>query len=70
MFCPLKFNSATISGSGYPDERTCLCEESKCAWYEEHFVKCAIAVDSYLKGVADHRLEVKEAMRERGEYRY
>ena len=41
----------------------CLREE--CAWWEEHFGKCAIAVEAHLKGVADHRLEVKESQRDR-----
>jgi len=46
-------------------ETTCPCEEENCAWWNEYFGKCSIAVDSYLKGIETHRQEVKEYMRNR-----
>ena len=58
MKCPL-LSAGTTQRQG--DE----CMRENCAWWEEHFGKCAIAVEAYLKGVADHRLEIKESQRDR-----
>lgn len=41
------------------------CLRQDCAWWEEHFGKCCIAIEAHLKGMADHRLEVKESQRDR-----
>ena len=62
MICPLKPQQFDSHEECYPDA---TCDMGNCAWWEEHFGKCCIAVDAYLKGVADHRLEVKESMRDK-----
>lgn len=65
MICPLKFNSNTIDADGNSRSHSCLCELQDCAWWNEYFGKCSIAIDSYLKGIEDHRLEIKQAMKDR-----
>ena len=62
MICPLQPRNYDPSEEHYLDP---TCDMEKCAWWEEHYGKCCIAVDAYLKGVADHRLEVKENIKNR-----
>ena len=64
MFCPLKFNlkedledSHGVSG--------CQCEASQCAWWNDYWGKCAIAIDAYLRGIEDHRHEIKVDLEDR-----
>lgn len=51
MICPMKLNN--------PNNRPvdCQCEQTDCEWWNEHFGKCSIAVDAYLKGQEDRQLE-------------
>jgi len=65
MICPLKFNSNTTDADGAVRKDVCLCEREDCAWWNEYFGKCSIAVESYLRGIEDHRVEIKQAMRDR-----
>ena len=64
MKCPLvwyqDYDKGVPSGFRYGD---CLKEE--CAWWNDYYGKCSISVDAFLKGIADHRLEVKQAMKDR-----
>jgi len=67
MYCPLKFTvfaDPEVSPTEKVLDVNCQCELTKCAWYDEYFGKCSMAVDSYLKGIADHRLEVKQSTRD------
>ena len=56
MKCPLK-TSKYIWPSGAEECQFEDCLGAECAWWEAEFGKCCIAVDAYLKAVADHRLE-------------
>lgn len=62
MLCPLKFNSLSL---GNHIQDMCKCEHQECAWWEERFGKCAIAVNAYLEGREDHQAEVRDFMRNR-----
>ena len=64
MICPMKFMilaDPNITQTNEAIDNCCLCDRDKCAWWDEYFGKCTIAVSSYLKGIEDHRLEVRQA---------
>jgi len=46
-------------------KKCCRCDMLECAWWDEYFGKCTIAVSSYLRGIEEHRLEVKQVMGDR-----
>ena len=51
MYCPLKFNSNTISAHGEtPTPDSCQCEKEKCHLWEYNTKTCALATDAILKG--------------------
>lgn len=41
------------------------CLKEKCAWWNEYYGMCSQAIDGYLKGIADYRLEIKQSMQDR-----
>ena len=64
MKCPIrKREYNTAEGIHVTEWQDCMLGD--CAWWEEHLGKCCMAVEAYLKGVADRRLEVKESQRDR-----
>lgn len=64
MKCP-KFRVALLSLGVSYDNAHDECLKQDCEWFNEHFGRCSLAVDAYLKGQEDHRLEVKQAMKDR-----
>jgi hypothetical protein len=64
MKCPLSNHGLHPSETG---ERVLPadCILNECAWWNEYFGKCCIAVDAYLKGIEDHRLEIKQTIKDR-----
>jgi len=65
MICPLKFNGTTLDRVGFHYEGKLECEQASCAWWNERFGMCSLAVDAYLKGQEDWRRE-KEIIRKGG----
>ena len=56
MKCPLKRSKYVyLSGSEEAVFEDCIYRE--CAWWEERFGKCCIAVDAYLQSQADRHTE-------------
>lgn len=64
MICPL-FNLAAINKDAFPQNDQTKCILQECAWWNEYFGKCSLAVSAYLKGIEDHRQEIKTFMRDR-----
>jgi len=60
MLCPLKFNNPNST------MQQCECERTDCEWWNERFGRCSMAVDAYLKGQEDRRLE-QDLIRKGGE---
>lgn len=58
MMCPMKFSQGVDSYIGASDYMK--CHQADCAWWNERFEKCSVAVDSYLKGIEHRRQEAKE----------
>lgn len=62
MICPL-YQAALLSSpvntswNKKTKESYAPCDGADCAWWNEHFGGCCIAVDAYLKGQEDHRAE-------------
>jgi len=58
MKCPLNKATTYFDGKEYQVVMAdCLKEE--CAWWEERFKKCCVAVPAYLSGNEDVRKEAK-----------
>jgi len=57
MYCPNKF----AHGVKILEPEYFQCETTNCAWWNERFGMCCIAVDAYLKGVEDSRREAPVA---------
>jgi len=53
MFCPMKF-LMKISEPASEDLvlKLASCDKN-CAWYNEHFKMCCVAVDAHLKATED-----------------
>ena len=64
MKCPLFVQSYMLKTGAAPTHQ-CDCLKEECAWWNEYFGKCCVAVSSYLKGIEGHRLEIKQTMRDR-----
>ena len=62
MKCPLLL-AANTSWEGFELREIDDCLQAECAWWEEQFGKCCIAVDAHLKGVEDRLLEREIARR-------
>ncbi len=67
MICPIMsaIVGLTFNKVSEPDTDFTPCRGIDCAWWNKHFGQCSIAVEAYLKGLADHRLEVKQASEDR-----
>ena len=48
MLCPMKFHRQEV----WADTK---CEGKKCAWWNEYYAKCSVAVDAHLKSTEDKR---------------
>lgn len=54
MICPV------MSANAIPH-----CQTTACAWWNERFGMCCVAVPAYIKGVEDRRQELKEWKKDR-----
>jgi len=59
MICPKKFNSVTVDKMGIIWADACHCETTSCAWWNERFGMCCMAVDAHIKGV-EVRIELEK----------
>jgi len=39
VYCPLKFNSATLDLTGATSTVSCQCEQEQCAWWKRYTVE-------------------------------
>ena len=60
MLCPMTFNMQTYLPNGEPLQPDYNCCDKKCAWWNERFGMCCIAVDAYQKGIVDRLKELRE----------
>lgn len=70
MFCPFKMANPELVSHYLPkhqfdSETDWECARNNCELWNEHFGRCSLAVDAYLKGQEDYRRE-KEIMRKGG----
>jgi len=67
-YCPLKFNSGTITQDGFVRKGTCECEESLCGWWQADKNCCVmmtlaegVSVASELRKLEKVRLQLMMA---------
>jgi hypothetical protein len=61
-YCPFKMANPTLPPSEWK------CEKDGCAWWDEYWGKCSIAVEAMLRGHEDHQKEIKAFMADRGRF--
>ncbi len=68
MKCPITKVGKLINNNHDFNESIDDCLKEECAWWNERFGQCCMAVDAYLKGIIDHRNEVKEELNYKRRY--
>ncbi len=46
--CPMKFNSNTLDRDGEHSTVTCLCEQDRCAWFDQATQSCAVPLIAHV----------------------
>ena len=69
-YCPYKISNPALTGHyepalGYSTETAWQCEQKACALWNEHFGRCSLAVDAFLKAHEDWRAEKADEARAR-----
>ena len=68
MNCPFKMANPGLTPHWSHEEgsytgQDCGCEKTNCELWNEHFGKCSLAIDAYIKGIEDYRKEFEAERR-------